>query len=73
MFSWRQRVFDHIFYEEVGPDLVKRNAEVIGFGIGEHDKLHLGRRFIVVEFVFAGAVRYKAEVESISKRSKRLW
>lgn len=52
-----QRVLDDIFNVEVGPDLMQVLAQVDHLGVGEHDEFHTRRRLVVVELVFAGAVR----------------
>jgi hypothetical protein len=39
---------------------MKHELEIVGLGVGDHDKLHSCQRLVIVEFVLLGAIRQEA-------------
>lgn len=60
MFDGCYGILDDKLDVEICPYLVQHYPEIVGFGIGEHDKLEPGGGLVVVELVFGGAVRQEA-------------
>ena len=71
MLCRRQWVLDHIFNVTIDIDLLKCYPHGPGFGVCEHDKLGIGRGFVVVEFVLRGPIREKAEFGSAETDAAR--
>lgn len=63
MLHRRQRILDHKLDVEIRPDLLQNNAQIVRFGIGEHDEFQPCRRLVVVKLVVASAVRYEAAAQ----------
>lgn len=69
------RIQQHtIFHKEIDVDLLKSKAHAGALDIGEHDKLNVCRRFVVVKLVLIGPVGDEAEcvlsVNTVSLQDK---
>lgn len=55
-----------VFHKEIDVDLLQRNAHAGALDIGEHDKLGIRRRLVVMKLILAGCVGHEASSRTAS-------